>query len=91
MTLKIKPDGVENTESTKVGIGGSVKVGGTFTNSGKVKILEGGRLDVKKDLINSGDITINDPEKIKQIIIESLKTTSNLVEFGKQLLKKLGL
>lgn len=53
--------------------------------------MRGGQLDVKKDLINSGDISINDPEKIKQIIIESLKTTSNVAEFGTQLLKKLGL
>lgn len=91
MTLNITPSGVENTDSTKVSIGGQVTVGGDFTNLGKVKIFEGGQLNVNKDLINTGDIAVNDPEKIKQVIIESLKTTSNVAEFGTQLLKKLKL
>ena len=91
MTLKVTPGGVENTDSTEVRVGGKVTVGGDFTNSGKVKVFEGGSIDVNKNLINTGDISVNDPEKIKQIIIESLKTTSNVAEFGTQLLKKLGL
>ncbi len=91
MTLIIRPDGVEHTDSTKLNVGGNVIVGSKLTNSGKIKVFEGGKLDVKKDLINSGDITINDPEKIKEIIIESLKTTSSVAEFGIKLLEKLGL
>ncbi len=91
MTLIIRPNGVENTDSTEISIGGKVSVGGNFNNSGKVKVFEGGRLDIQKDVLNSGDISINDPEHIKQIIIETLKTTGNLVDFGKELLSKIGL
>lgn len=91
MTLIVGSDGVEHTDSTKLSIGGKVTVGKSLTNSGKIKIFEGGNLEVNKDLINSGDILINDPEKIKEIIIESLKTTSSVAEFGTKLLKKLGL
>jgi hypothetical protein len=91
MTLIIKPGSVENTDSTKATIGGRVSVGGNFTNSGKVQVFEGGLLNVQKDILNSGDISINDPERIKQIIIETVKTTGNLAEFGSELLKKLGL
>lgn len=42
MTLKITPDGVENTDSTEVRVGGNVTVNGNLTNSGKVKVFEGG-------------------------------------------------
>jgi len=92
MTLIIKSDNVENTDSTNLSVGSAkVSVRGNFINSGKVKVFEGGCLDVQKDVLNSGDISINDPEKIKQIIIETLKTAGNLAEFGGELLKKLNL
>lgn len=92
MTLVIGPDGVENTDSTELHMSnGKVSVGGNFTNSGKVRVFDGGQFEVHKDLINSGDISINDPEQLKQTIIEALKTTGTLAEFGSELLKKLGL
>jgi hypothetical protein len=91
MTFIVQPNGVENTDSTEVSVGGLVSVGGSFTNSGKVKVFEGGQLNVSKDILNSGDISINDPERLKQIIIETLKTTGTLANFGAELLKKLGL
>jgi hypothetical protein len=68
-----------------------VSVGGSLTNSGKIKVFEGGRLDIQKDLLNSGDILINDPERIKEIIIEALKASSSVASFGTELLKKLNL
>ena len=79
---------VENTKTTKVAIGsGQVHVGGSFKNTGKVKILPGGLLDVDKDFLNEGHLSINDPG----IIIEALKTTKSVAEFGTEVLKKLGL
>jgi len=93
MTLIIRKnaDGsgeVENTESTKVSIGnGQVHVGGSFKNTGKVKILPGGLLDVDKNFLNEGHLSINDPG----IIMEALKTTKSVAEFGTEILKKLNL
>ncbi|OGD31705.1 hypothetical protein A3C91_03135 [Candidatus Azambacteria bacterium RIFCSPHIGHO2_02_FULL_52_12] len=97
MTLIIRKnaDGsgeVENTESTEVSIGGAkVNVGGSFKNTGKVRVLPGGVLDVDRDFLNEGHLSINDPEKIKQIIIETLKTTKSVADFGTEILKKFNL
>ncbi len=62
MTFKIGPDGVENTEDTKAKFsgGGSVRIGGNFTNSGKVKIDIKARLDILGNVVNSGDFNILD-------------------------------
>ena len=93
MTLIIRKnsDGsgeIENTESTKMTVGGGqVHVGGSFKNTGKVRVLEGGILDVDKDFLNEGHLSINDPG----IIMEALKTTKSVAEFGTEVLKKLNL
>jgi predicted acyltransferase (DUF342 family) len=71
--------------------GGQVSVSGNLTNSGKIKVFKGGRLEINNDFLNSGDISINDPEKVKEIIIEVLKTSKSVADFGTELLKKLHL
>lgn len=91
MTLEVNENGVNNTHSTEVTIGGKISVGGNFTNTGKVNVFEGGHLLVSKELLNTGSISINDPEKIKQIIVETIKTTGSVAEFGSEFLKKLGI
>lgn len=97
MTLIIRrnTDGsgeVENTESTEISVGAAlVHVGGSFRNTGKVRVLPGGMLDVDRDFLNEGHLSINDPEKIKEIIIQALKTTKSVADFGTEILKKLKL
>lgn len=97
MTLIIRKnsDGsgeVENTESTDVSISSArVSVGGSFKNTGKVRVLKGGVLDVDKDFLNEGHLSINDPEKMKEIIIQALKTTRSVTDFGSEILKKFNL
>lgn len=78
---------VENTKSTEITIGAQVRVGGSLKNVGKIKILEGGILDIDKDFLNEGHLSINDPG----IIMEALKTTRSVAEFGTEILKKLNL
>jgi len=86
MTLIIGSDGVENTASTEVTIGGKVKVGTDFKNAGLVKIFPGGELEVNKDLINEGSLIINDPERLKQFIIEAVKAAGSVAELGTKIL-----
>jgi|SRR3989338_4173105 len=97
MTLIIRKNsddsgGVENTESTKITVGrAQVHVGGSFKNTGKVRVLGGGVLDVDKDFLNDGHLSINDSGKMKEIIIQALKTTKSVAEFGTEILKKFNL
>jgi uncharacterized Zn finger protein len=93
MTLIIRKneDGsgeVENIESTDITVGkAEVHVGGSFKNTGKVRVLKGGILDVDEDFLNEGNLSINDPG----IIIEALKTAKSITEFGTEVLKKNGI
>jgi hypothetical protein len=80
-------EGESVTQSVPVSVGGKVTVGGSVNNSGKIKVFENGELTINKDLINTGDIVINDPEKIKSLLIETLKTSGNLAELGSNILK----
>ena len=89
MTLIIRPGEVINTKSTKMEVGGQVSVGGKMFNEGKIKVFESGKLEVDSDMINTGDLSINDPEKIKQIILEALKTTKSVSDFGRIIIEKL--
>ena len=47
-----------------ISVGGKVTVGGSVDNVGKIKVFPNGELNVQKDLINRGDLVINDTEKI---------------------------
>ncbi len=89
--IKLYPDSA--TVYGEIHTRGEISVGGSLVNTvtGKIKVFDNGTLQVQKDLINSGDISISDPEKIKQIIIEALKATGSTAEFGLELLKKLNL
>ena len=74
--------------SEDIHLAAKVHIGGNVRNTGKIKVYEGGELGINKDLLNEGDLTINDPEKIKEILIESLKTAKSLAELGNLILKK---
>lgn len=89
MTLIIRPGEVINTKSTDLKVGGQVSIGGKMFNDGKIKVFENGKLEVASDMTNTGDLSINDPEKIKEIILESLKTTKSVADFGKVIIEKL--
>lgn len=71
-----------------VSVGGRVNIGGNVTNSGKIKVLLNGELNVNKDLINTGDLIINDPEKIKELLVKLVSTTGNVAELGTEVLKR---
>lgn len=73
----------------EVHMGARIAVGGNLFNldSGKINVHENGELNVMKDLVNEGDIKINDPEKIKELIIEIVKTSGSLAELGSNFLK----
>lgn len=86
--MRISPNEVKGNGKTEI-TKGQISVGGNLNNSGKIKVFDGGKLEIKNDLINSGDILINDPEKIKEIIIEALKAAKSVSDFGKSLIEKL--
>lgn len=71
-----------------VSVGGKVNIGGSVTNSGKIKVFPSGELNVNKDLINTGDLIINDPEKIKELLVKLVSTTGNVAELGTEVLKR---
>ena len=73
--------------SNKLHIAASVNIGGNLTNSGKIKIYDNGTLNIKKDLLNSGDLIVNDPEKIKELLIQTVRTTGSVAELGTAILK----
>ncbi len=54
-------------------------------------MLPGGILEVDKDFLNEGYLSINDPEKMKNIIIQALKTTGSVADFETEVLKKFNL
>ncbi|MEM4270522.1 MAG: hypothetical protein QXO70_00310 [Candidatus Pacearchaeota archaeon] len=74
---------------SNISVGAKVSVGGDLHNlsSGKIKVFPSGELVVNSNLINEGDIIINDPEKFKEILLESIKTAKNVTELGSLILK----
>lgn len=70
-----------------VSVGGKVNIGGSVSNSGKIKVFSNGELNVNKDIINTGDLIINDPEKIKELLVKLVCTTGNVAKLGTEVLK----
>lgn len=62
MTFHISPKGVNNTEGTtaKFNGGGTVKIGGSFQNSGDVQIDVRANLEVFGNVVNAGTFSIKD-------------------------------
>ncbi|OHA70592.1 MAG: hypothetical protein A3F15_02620 [Candidatus Wildermuthbacteria bacterium RIFCSPHIGHO2_12_FULL_40_12] len=62
MTFHISPKGVNNTEGTtaKFNGGGTVKIGGSFQNSGDVQIDVRANLEVLGNVVNAGTFSIKD-------------------------------
>ncbi|HAU98640.1 MAG: hypothetical protein UX04_C0002G0230 [Microgenomates group bacterium GW2011_GWF2_45_18] len=75
-------------QSNPVSIGGQVNVSGSVNNSGNIKVFSNGQLNVNKDLINTGDLLISDPEKIKTLLVEIVKTSGSLAELGSKVIDK---
>ena len=66
------------------------KVGGDLVNLGKFEVRERGIRSSKKHA-KHGNITIDDPVTYKEIVLEGIKTTGNVAEFGTYVLRKLGI
>ncbi len=82
---------VDKIATVRVGTMAQVKLGGDLINKGNIEVKGRGALEVAKNTFNDGKITIDDPVTYKEIVIEALKTTGNVADFGTQILKKLGL
>lgn len=70
-----------------VSIGGKVSVGGNLHNSGKLKVFPNGEININKDLFNTGDISVNDPERFKELLVQVVKTSGSLAELGSNIIK----
>ena len=75
-------------EKQPVSIGAQVRVGGNVNNSGSIKVFPDGRFTIDGSLINMGSLTINDPEKIKQLLVELVKTSGNFATLGMEVLRR---
>ncbi len=84
---KLVPMEMQNNVMPPVSVGGRVTVGGDLSNYGKIKVFPNGELNVNKNLINTGDIIISDPEKIKELLIGAVKTSGSLAELGTNIIK----
>ena len=77
------------SEKANVNFGRSfINVGGSLINEGKIKMNDAS-LSVGRNLHNVGDFLINDPEKIKEVLLEISKTTKNLTDIGKMVSEKI--
>ena len=65
-----------------------IAVGGSVCNKGEIKLWDA-KLLINKDLVNEGNIKVNDPEKIKEIVLTTLSTAKSVSEFGKSVLEEL--
>jgi hypothetical protein len=65
-----------------------VDIGGNFKNKGNVKLQDTDFI-VKKDVINEGDFLVNDPEKIKEALLEITRTAKDVTEIGKMVCEKI--
>ena len=65
-----------------------IAVGGSVYNKGEIKLWDA-QLSINKDLVNEGKIKVNDPEKIKEIVLSALSTAKSVSDFGQTVLDKL--
>ena len=70
-----------------VTVGGEVITGGNLhnTHDAKIHVARGGSFTVSQDVLNDGDIKVGD-DQIKTLLIECVKTTGNVAEFGTKVL-----
>ncbi len=76
-------------ENATVKMGSSrVNIGGDLENKGKMKLWDT-ELNVKGTLKQDGEFLINDPERIKESLLEISKSTKNVTEIGTMVAKKI--
>lgn len=68
----------------------NLDIGRDFDNKGVLMIKQGGSVRVKRDMVNTGDIKVNDRD-IKDIIIETLRASRSYAEFGSKFLDTINL
>jgi len=64
------------------------KVGGNVDNKGTFKSYNS-NVEIKGNLTNEGKFLVNDPEKIKDILLEIAKSTKDVTEIGKMVCGKI--
>lgn len=74
--------------SISMGKGASMSVGGDINNRGEFKAWDA-EINVSGDINNEGKFLINDPEKIKQILVDIAKTAKNATEIGTQVIRRI--
>ena len=67
-----------------------MKVNGNVHNDGDIRVYDGGAMVVGGILVNTGKLTVNDPQMMKQIIVESLRAAGDIAKFGTEFLKRIG-
>ncbi len=82
---------IDKITTMRIGTMAQVKIHGDLVNEGNIEVKNRGVLEIARNTFNNGNITIDDPITYKEIVIEALKTTGNVTEFGTQILKKLNL
>ena len=92
VTMNVTDEGTKS--KTEIGDIGAVEtgkcnfsVGGDMENRGKFKSHDTD-IDIKGSLLNEGDMNINDPEKIKETILEIARSAKNVTEIGKMFSEK---
>ena len=84
---------VSISDNTYMGVGSmaNVKIGGDLENRGSIEVKGRGELEVARNMVNEGKLTVDDPITYKEIVLEGIKTTGSVAELGTYILKKLGL
>jgi len=68
--------------------GGLMDIGGDLNNKGTFKSWDA-KVAVSGNLNNEGKFLINDPEKLKQVLIEISKTAKNATEIGVMVMERI--
>lgn len=63
-------------------------VGGNMHNKGRIESTDS-TIVVSNDFLNEGELKINDPQLIKQAVLEAAKSAKDVTEFGTIIAKKL--
>jgi len=80
---------VETGKEAEVTMSNSkVEIGGTLVNKGKMKVYSAD-VAVGGDMIQEGEFIVNDPEKIKEILLEIARTTHDVTEIGKLVVERI--
>ncbi|VVB66552.1 Uncharacterised protein [Candidatus Gugararchaeum adminiculabundum] len=67
-----------------------VRIGGDLENKGELEVKGRGELEVARNMLNEGKLSIDDPLTYKEAVLDAIKSTGTIAEFGAFILKKIG-